>query len=416
MNNDGHHGAPRPDDGFERLLRGALNAEDSAAGSECLDIETLAAWCDGALAPSERSFAEAHVARCARCQSLLAVMARTAPEAAAPRTWSLRQWLMMLAPAAAATAAVALWFAVEPRRTEMDAPAVQMAARAPEAEHQSAPKTEALTANAAVNRPDKEVAPVDASPAVADERRQVAAGKDAATVVPGARARQEAVDTLAAVNEEKKREFAKAAGERSADAPPPSPPPPPAARPAEVPAPAPASPTTTAQAPLVQVQQAPARADQQQSDQSFRASAPVGGVAAGRGGGGALTRTAMNDMAAVRLVVASPDAAVQWRIVSERIVQQSTDKGTTWATQYTVEGQASIVAASAPAVNVAWLVGRSGLVLMTSDGRTWRRLVFPAAVDLTAVAAIDARSAIVTAADRRVFTTADGGQTWTIKP
>src|SRR5262245_23972429 len=111
MNNGHEH--ERPDDGFDRLLRQALSADDAASGSTCLDADTLAAWCEGALSPSERSFAEAHVARCARCQSLLAVMARTAPpDDSTRRPWSVRQWFMMLAPAATATAAIALWFAI----------------------------------------------------------------------------------------------------------------------------------------------------------------------------------------------------------------------------------------------------------------------------------------------------------------
>ena len=105
------------DAGFERLLKDAMTKRlRAAAGSECIDAETLAAWCDGALPPSERSFVEAHASRCARCQDMLAVMARTAPVDVGRSSWSLRHWVMMLAPAATATAAVALWFAVEPPR------------------------------------------------------------------------------------------------------------------------------------------------------------------------------------------------------------------------------------------------------------------------------------------------------------
>jgi photosystem II stability/assembly factor-like uncharacterized protein len=51
-------------------------------------------------------------------------------------------------------------------------------------------------------------------------------------------------------------------------------------------------------------------------------------------------------------------------------------------------------------------------VLLTTDGRQWRRLTFPVAADLTAVQATDARSATVTSVDGRRFRTADGGATW----
>jgi photosystem II stability/assembly factor-like uncharacterized protein len=58
------------------------------------------------------------------------------------------------------------------------------------------------------------------------------------------------------------------------------------------------------------------------------------------------------------------------------------------------------------------VVGRSGTVLLTTDGRQWRRIVFPIATDLAAVQAVDARAATVTAADGRRFRTVDGGVTW----
>jgi len=51
-------------------------------------------------------------------------------------------------------------------------------------------------------------------------------------------------------------------------------------------------------------------------------------------------------------------------------------------------------------------------VVLSIDGRTWQRVQFPEAIDLTAVRAPDATNAIVTAADGRTFTTADGGRTW----
>jgi hypothetical protein len=53
----------------------------------CLDPDTVAAWFDGVLPAEARAAAEAHAASCARCQSLLAVMARTGAAAAALALW-----------------------------------------------------------------------------------------------------------------------------------------------------------------------------------------------------------------------------------------------------------------------------------------------------------------------------------------
>jgi hypothetical protein len=71
-----------------------------------------------------------------------------------------------------------------------------------------------------------------------------------------------------------------------------------------------------------------------------------------------------------------------------------------------------LVAGSSPSANVCWIVGRLGVVLLTTDARTWRGISFPVMTDLSAVIAVDARTATVTAADGRVFATTDGGSTW----
>jgi photosystem II stability/assembly factor-like uncharacterized protein len=58
------------------------------------------------------------------------------------------------------------------------------------------------------------------------------------------------------------------------------------------------------------------------------------------------------------------------------------------------------------------VVGRNGVVLLSADGRSWRRVAFPEAVDLSTVTAIDVRTASVTTTDGRTFNTADTGLTW----
>jgi photosystem II stability/assembly factor-like uncharacterized protein len=49
---------------------------------------------------------------------------------------------------------------------------------------------------------------------------------------------------------------------------------------------------------------------------------------------------------------------------------------------------------------------------VTSDGQTWQRRNIGEAVALVDVTPTDARTATVTAADGRRFTTRDGGATW----
>ncbi len=74
---------------------------------------------------------------------------------------------------------------------------------------------------------------------------------------------------------------------------------------------------------------------------------------------------------------------------------------------------ARVTARSSPSPDVIWFVGREGVVLLATDGRTFLRVPFPETVDLTAVTAEDESRAEVTTADGRVFRTADGGRTWT---
>ncbi len=94
-------------------------------------------------------------------------------------------------------------------------------------------------------------------------------------------------------------------------------------------------------------------------------------------------------------------------------MQRSTDGGLTWQLQQTGVS-ASLVAGASPAPLVCWLVGRGGVVLLQTDGSTWRRIGFPEPVDLASIQATDERAATVTTADGRTFKTADGGLTWAL--
>ena len=460
----GHRDRPKAgrevEAGFERLLKDALTQQERAsAGSECVDFETLAAWSEGVLPPSERSMVEAHAARCIRCQEMLATMARTAPVEAARGSWSLRHWIMMLAPAATATAAVILWFAIEPRRPVSDAPAHQVAANtevdkltSPQATGAPVPPAEARAGTrddrGASDRPaakEKEAGPPARLAEAKDSDRYLRenprpANPTAESTIASTRARQE----LAAAVDEERRRKAGAAAERSASdaladaksssrpaattpvagaaAPsvvaepivtPVTPPPPPPAAPVAV------TPIPSSQARAPQTQGAQAQGAQTQTGQTQQSgdlqksgqTAAFGGDA-GRSGG-TLNRATLNESVVIAtLSIAPAGGSVQWRVLSGHIVQHSVDKGATWTTQYTLDETAQLAAGSAPSATTAWFVGRAGVVLATSDGRIWRRIAFPEAIDLIGVVAADARVAIVTSADRRVFATTDGGASW----
>jgi hypothetical protein len=73
-----------------------------------------------------------------------------------------------------------------------------------------------------------------------------------------------------------------------------------------------------------------------------------------------------------------------------------------------------LTAGSAPSAAVCWLVGRGGVIEVSIDaGGMWRRIMSPEITDLSAVQATDARTASITTADGRMFSTSDGGATWT---
>jgi hypothetical protein len=380
-------------DSIDRLLRAAHAGMDVGASPDCLDAETLAAWMEDRLGGPQQARAEAHAAGCARCQSMLAVMARTeevAANAADARSRSrFRSILPWAAPLTAAATAAALYLAVRPdavRHTSIDqGPSTAMARTEPAAPSlpSASPSSGSADAGADATPPRDEKKAADA-----DQRTESALGKlrarkqEAATEVD---ARRDALADLAgrakaAANLDTKplsdTPASALPGSRATPTAPPAPPP------------APASPARVVVAP-----------EGAQRDRAL----PRSGYAAG---------VAMQESVLITpVVIASPDPKVLWRIDAGRVVQQSTDGGATWATQST-DTTAFLAAGAAPSPTVCWIAGQRGLVLVTTDGRTWRRVTFPEPVDLSAIRAESADAATVTTADGRVFSTKDGGKTW----
>ena len=367
------------DASMDQLLASTLKSRAPAAkGESCLDVETLAAWADGALDARERAAAEAHAADCARCQELLAAMVRTLPPEVAKSPWRMPS-LTWLVPLTAAATALAIWVAVPkpaPVQVSGGAAAVvdQAAPVVPSVERQSAsPATPVASQRARTARPgnaedqlvkEQEVArsAAELQPKVLERRENDSRDKQEA---PAASAEQKAIQKPDASN---------------------------VARPAPPRAAAGSVATSAAAAPAAP----PAQLQESVRLDAFAARSRA--------------------LAAIpEVIVVSSNPSTRFRLLPDGAVQRSADAGSTWRTEPTGATE-RLTAGASPSPSVCWLVGSAGTVLLSTDGRSWRRIAFPEVVDLRSVTATDQETATVTTADGRAFVTTDGGQTWSRTP
>jgi hypothetical protein len=143
--------------------------------------------------------------------------------------------------------------------------------------------------------------------------------------------------------------------------------------------------------------------------ESGRADRPARERAAAPAAAEAQDRVALLADAAALPGARSPDGRIWWRVTSAGTIERSADAGATWVAETGVSAPGAR-AMSAPASDVCWIVGQSGLVLVFRPG--WSTATPPATVDLIAVSALGGSRATVTASDGRRFTTTDGGLTW----
>ena len=374
---------------FNRLLREALKAPALDPPGRCLDPETVAAWCDGTLDAASRAAAEAHAAACERCQALMAAMMRSEP-AVAQRPWWRSPAFGWLAPLTVAAAAVLIWVGLPERR---QSPSEADAAAQPSSAAASAPLTTPATAEAPPE-PERlrESSKAAAAPPAGRLESRAPSNREATSRPPASAAAAPPVAT----------ERVQEAVGTTVD---------PATRLPPVVAPEPSSAPARAQADAALAAAPPPQAP---------ATAPIQARPAPQAQAGALTESVNIAADAARvdsaraqreIVVPSADGSTRWRITTSGMVQRSIDRGLTWENQPTGES-AILTAGAAPSNTVCWLVGRGGVVLLTTDGRSWRRVPFPQTLDLIAVAASNDRQATVTAASGAKFTTTDGGRSW----
>jgi hypothetical protein len=370
---------------FDHLLREALKAPAAHPPGGCLDAETLAAWSEGSLDATQRTSVEAHAAECARCQDLLAAMIRIEP-AIVSRPWWRSPAFGWLAPLTVAAAAVVIWVRMDPRGTTEFAVAPSVApstAAAPQIANDQARERQERTAEpesldaARQESMSKRRAASGPPPPVGVDRLRDE-GRARADNTPRRPSDKAAAPAVTAPREVDVTVIAPTAAVQTA-------------------APAPAPATPAAPPPIAQVAPLPAPTTVAESANRSAVAARAAGFAASADQRELLIQTA--------------DGSTRWWVRSPGTVQRSTDGGVRWEVQAT--GTREILnAGTAPSSAVCWLVGRTGAVLLSTDGRSWRRVPFPEAVDLVSVSAEDAKTATVFAAGGRKFTTNDGGVNW----
>ena len=436
------------DRALERLLRTSATGALGAASEACIDAETLGAWAEGTLDSVALRRVEDHLSSCARCQAMAATFARTTPDGASAAPTARRPWARWWLPAAASLAAAAtvLWFAL-PRGafpTTPAAPAMTMARNEPAPAPPAMPTAEVPEARAASPRaegaPEPAMSSAGAAAPTASMRDEgaaarpspssPAAAKSVAAPTPdrrlgGAAQNNIQMDSIEALPAP----AAAGAPAREPARTEPVAPPPSASPPATAPAPSEVV-NVAAEAPLIRAQS---------GERSFAVSSTqVENLPVSHGNFAGLTAVAPGAAPIAEFAARSPsvDAArpdeagaptsgrlagtatatsTRWQILRDGTVLRSTTGGTTWDV-IAVDRTLQVVAGAAPSPLVCWLVGPKGVVLLTTDARHFEQLTFPDAVDLTAVRATSERSATVSAADGRAFTTADGGASWRLEP
>ena len=460
---------------MDGLLRRSL-ARDSAARGDCPDAELLAAYFDQALGADEAAGYELHFSNCTRCREQLATMvranagqqlhpadlvleptlagaravpavalnaaripvqAKSAASAAGTDTkhperkppdarWLDLRWLIPVAAMLVLGTFVFMRYASHETTVGVNSQ-VAMSKSTPPPQDQSVlepekkatdtatpEKTAPKAQPSATSAPSRSRSPIaSATGAVANPQRNEGAPAPSATAAsrnaPAATSRpsraaggrassfQSNKQVAGAISSATVREYQKAASE-----------------------PAPAAPAPELNASMAKIPVAAASADAVKSP----APAPPPQAATktqgfGLGGRNFHTSTAAKSTAKAKpaeegyteTVISTPDSDVFYRIAGGGFVEISEDGGATWQRQL-LNPSAEFTAGSAPEPRICWLVGRSGIVFLTEDGKNWRMLPSPTSEDLVVVVAKSASNATVTANDDRKWSTDDSGKTW----
>jgi photosystem II stability/assembly factor-like uncharacterized protein len=100
-------------------------------------------------------------------------------------------------------------------------------------------------------------------------------------------------------------------------------------------------------------------------------------------------------------------------VLADGALQRSGD-GASWI-PVAIDPPVVVLGGAAPSPTVCWLIARGGLVLRSTDGRTFSRVASPTIAELISIRAVNAQEASVTTADGRVLVTSDGGANWRLQ-
>jgi len=436
---------------FDRIIVRRLAAERDSGGAQCPDASIITAYHDRSLGRGDRALWERHFAQCARCTSMIAALARIddaiepdrVTNARAPEGGRRGWWTPRVAfPIAALGAAAVVLIAIAIRVTTVERASLSSEAKS---DFQAKP----LAANTLDATANQSSPPKSAGAGALSGSRSLMAMNDAARGQPEvasagdsltARAEHRAAEAKSRLRDQatissRGQVMEKASASESdrekmeiAAAAPPSPPPVPAAAAPEesnqsfssgvssaMPA-APATASEPAAPPVASAEGAPALP----SPGGTGIASGVGGRAnraatSGSAVGAAVTASSVNSGTLMRtangVVIKSADHSAVWMVGRNGVISRYNFASSGW------DPQASgvivdLVAGSAPAPSICWIVGRAGTILRTLDGYHWTKIIAPVGDDLVTVVANSATDATITDAAGLRFATSDGGMTW----
>jgi len=458
---------------MDGLLRRSL-ARDWVASGDCPDAELLAAYFDQSLGADEAARYEIHFSQCTRCREQLAAMARASgeqtadaalepalvgarpaqaiarePERAATQAkpaapfevkaparkstdsrWLNPKWLIPVAAMLVLGTFIFMRFASHEttigldNKIAMSKPAVSpQELTAPEPKKKasdvgtsdkSAPKSEPSTAGKPSSPQSLAKSAASAAPnsestqTQSKENSPLRGGKASrSAVATTARSSQGAAGRASAFQSQKQLGGvgAGAAVQKYRDA-------------ASETAPAAPAPELNASLPKIAVAtdsadavKSPAPAPPPSAEQKSQAFGVTGQTLRGSAATKSLAKTKPAQARYTETVITTPDPDVFYRTATGGFVEISEDGGVTWQRQL-LNPSAEFTAGSAPEPRICWLVGRSGIVFLTEDGKNWRQIPSPTSEDLIAVLAKSASNATVTSDDDRKWTTDDAGKSW----
>jgi hypothetical protein len=429
---------------FARLLAEALDSQprpgENAKLSLCADAEILAAYAEHGLADEEMAHWERHFADCDRCQKIIAALVasgQSLTQGEVERSGSLAatslarepffqktgrlwmtiwrrpvfwRWLVPVAGLASAT----LWFALRqaPQRGTLSAEKIAVTAGTPQSE-----TAQGVPAASSVKPEETQVAQAKLPPPAAAPSGAIFRDKEMEQRNDSANARQEP-----ARKQDAPRSAPQALGVSEANR-------------AMQALKTPEDTAKDKKAPSAET------TDQRTNDELTTVTAGAGGSAAppsARAGEGmqsssldsGVTESSRNQVKSLakagpsEVSFASPERRVLWRLRSGGLIEHSTDQGRTWKPQASGVKD-DLLAGAAPSENVAWAVGRAGIILRTEDGENWRRVPPPdslqtgasptAPLDWIGVEARDALHVTITSRGGRSFVTENGGRNWVSK-